>query len=618
VPEGFSSVAGLKVIIDANADKFHSGVQGVMSVLDGMGAKGSQSLGELDKIMGLVGDAALGMRGKVNLVLNTVEAAVGLYQQFAKEGRSVAEALGATTEYDRLTSAIGDLGTTLSDTAIGGFFAVHAAGMDAASTMFGFANAADTGNESAKGFAQELLDRVAGAIDDVRLRLRLLKADMNLDTSASSLGETLGLIDRKEREIREQIRRMRAGEEESVQKIAVGRGVHEVDLVARATAELNALLERRNGLQDKYAAANAAVAEWQVSTVTGAEQMLAAEVEAIEEKNRQLGLGAVALARYTAEQKALREIDEAGIQMTPEIRKALDDRLDQIEAGTKVQVEFNEAQREKQRLEQIAAQRERSEAQIFANADREISNLRVRAESVGLNARETAELVFYETKLQQLRASGNEPDRWDLVKLQAMAVQFGINTEKVAEHNAALRRMGEIGQTVSGTLASAFAQWTRGAELDVKSMVASMLNDLAQLTFRRGVLEPLFGGGMGGSGSDGGLLGSLLGSVFGGFREGGGDVEAGKAYVVGEKRAELFIPGQSGTIAPSVGGRAGGEIHVYVHGTEDFEARVESTAEGVVARQAPAIVQAAVASSSKVGSRTLPGQLQNHQRRGTQ
>ncbi|UXC37195.1 phage tail tape measure protein [Cupriavidus gilardii] len=47
--------------------------------------------------------------------------------------------------------------------------------------------------------------------------------------------------------------------------------------------------------------------------------------------------------------------------------------------------------------------------------------------------------------------------------------------------------------------------------------------------------------------------------MFGGFRAGGGNVEAGKAYVVGEKRPEVFVPAQSGRILPSVGG---GDIYV--------------------------------------------------------
>lgn len=49
-----------------------------------------------------------------------------------------------------------------------------------------------------------------------------------------------------------------------------------------------------------------------------------------------------------------------------------------------------------------------------------------------------------------------------------------------------------------------------------------------------------------------GGIGGILGSLFGGFRASGGPVSAGKAYVVGEKRPELFVPSTSGRIVPQV------------------------------------------------------------------
>jgi hypothetical protein len=58
------------------------------------------------------------------------------------------------------------------------------------------------------------------------------------------------------------------------------------------------------------------------------------------------------------------------------------------------------------------------------------------------------------------------------------------------------------------------------------------------------------------------LFGGLFGgaTAFGGFREKGGPVSPGKAYVVGEKRPELFVPSTAGTIMPNVpnGGNSGG------------------------------------------------------------
>lgn len=85
------------------------------------------------------------------------------------------------------------------------------------------------------------------------------------------------------------------------------------------------------------------------------------------------------------------------------------------------------------------------------------------------------------------------------------------------------------------------------------------------------------------SGTTGGLLNSLLGlaasgvPVIGAFgtlfgREHGGPVEAGQAYVVGEKRPELFVPSTSGTILPRVpagGSGPGGDIVITVNSVLD-------------------------------------------------
>lgn len=104
-----------------------------------------------------------------------------------------------------------------------------------------------------------------------------------------------------------------------------------------------------------------------------------------------------------------------------------------------------------------------------------------------------------------------------------------------------------------------------------------------QLILQAQLLQ-IFGNGSGGLTGTGNFVSSLLGSVFGGFRESGGPVTAGKAFVVGEKRPELFIPSQSGTILPFVpqpvsvnqdgnqGG--GGNMRIEVALSEGLEGRI--------------------------------------------
>jgi uncharacterized protein (TIGR02594 family) len=76
----------------------------------------------------------------------------------------------------------------------------------------------------------------------------------------------------------------------------------------------------------------------------------------------------------------------------------------------------------------------------------------------------------------------------------------------------------------------------------------------------------LFGGGSritaGGSALDAQLGASAAAfTPFGGHRAAGGPVSPGTAYVVGEKRPELFVPRTPGVILPQLGGRGGGDVY---------------------------------------------------------
>ena len=54
----------------------------------------------------------------------------------------------------------------------------------------------------------------------------------------------------------------------------------------------------------------------------------------------------------------------------------------------------------------------------------------------------------------------------------------------------------------------------------------------------------------------------FLGIPFGGFRQQGGPVAAGQAYVVGEAGPELFVPGMRGNIVPNGASASGGSTQI--------------------------------------------------------
>ncbi len=63
----------------------------------------------------------------------------------------------------------------------------------------------------------------------------------------------------------------------------------------------------------------------------------------------------------------------------------------------------------------------------------------------------------------------------------------------------------------------------------------------------------------------------------------GGDVSPGKAYIVGEKQPELFVPGTSGRIVPNFpsGTKTGDTIHqhISINGVTDVDSFKKSHAQ---------------------------------------
>ena len=59
-------------------------------------------------------------------------------------------------------------------------------------------------------------------------------------------------------------------------------------------------------------------------------------------------------------------------------------------------------------------------------------------------------------------------------------------------------------------------------------------------------------------------LGGIFGKIFGGFMAEGGDVSPGRAYMVGEKHPEFFVPRVRGSIAKSLPG-VGNHTIVNMH-----------------------------------------------------
>ena len=96
-----------------------------------------------------------------------------------------------------------------------------------------------------------------------------------------------------------------------------------------------------------------------------------------------------------------------------------------------------------------------------------------------------------------------------------------------------------------GGIGDAFADAIVKGE-DFGDAFGNILAQMASDLISSGINE-LLAGLLGGAGG-GGIFEKLLGGLFGGARANGGPVQAGKAYLVGERGPELFAPGSSGSI----------------------------------------------------------------------
>jgi phage-related minor tail protein len=127
------------------------------------------------------------------------------------------------------------------------------------------------------------------------------------------------------------------------------------------------------------------------------------------------------------------------------------------------------------------------------------------------------------------------------------------------------------GRTLENSLISAIQRGKFGFE-DLRRVALSVLSEIASAAIKTGldsILSGSGGGGSAGGNSGGGLLaslGSILGSALGApGRATGGPVSPGRAYRVGERGPEIFVPTSSGRIETGGAGRGSVPISLTIN-----------------------------------------------------
>lgn len=128
----------------------------------------------------------------------------------------------------------------------------------------------------------------------------------------------------------------------------------------------------------------------------------------------------------------------------------------------------------------------------------------------------------------------------------------------------------QAGRAIERALARAIVSGKLGFE-DLKRLALSVLSDIARAAVANGI-GAVVGGGSGGGGGLLSLGQSLAMALFGApGRATGGPVSAGRAYRVGERGPEWFVPTSSGRVEAAGGVQRNIAITVNVRGETSSE-----------------------------------------------
>lgn len=533
--EGLTSIEDLKVVITAETEKFAAGLGNAQELLARFSTGGTGSLGLVDAALGKLGDGVGALQGKIGVWLTVAQTFASFAAKLGAEGEKLGKALGEEQRVNALKEAVSDLGDAVQEGVAGAF--KNATGALAMYAL-GLADAGDstaTNVNTMKLHFQQLATTAEEALKYASQGLRNLKGEDATDAGG----------------LTKQVEHLKAHIVDIVRlrdEVAAGKGGW-LDWLSDANIErYNAMLaEMAVRLADIMRKRDDAVADSKAGwskNITAENEHSEKAISGLEKEARALRqqaearlMAAGAAAEYLARMKALNAIDDAGgTPMKSDVSRinaqaAEVGRLKQREQDEKdAEAAEDEAERQSKRAEQ-AVQRIRSEIDAIEGRRRAL-----------LDTSLAAAIEIEQTKtLNDLKKAGVAEGSAEAIEALALAARRASATREFDELKRSLDSLRQYGDSVAKSLEGAFRQWANGAKVDGREMVRSLLVDLAMLSFKQSVTQPLSGGIQS-------ALGGILGAVFGGARADGGPVVAGETYLVGERGPELFTASNSGTI----------------------------------------------------------------------
>ncbi len=145
-----------------------------------------------------------------------------------------------------------------------------------------------------------------------------------------------------------------------------------------------------------------------------------------------------------------------------------------------------------------------------------------------------------------------------VVRIRADTSELTRQVDKVGESMGDVLGRGAetAGRGIENALLKALRTGKLGFE-DLKNIALSVLSEIASAAIKGG-LDAIFGGGRGG------LTDVITGLIGAPGRATGGPVSPGRAYMVGERGPELFVPTSSGRIDAGTSAGGGRDVRIAI------------------------------------------------------
>lgn len=205
--------------------------------------------------------------------------------------------------------------------------------------------------------------------------------------------------------------------------------------------------------------------------------------------------------------------------------------------------------------------------QIILSAEQRIQQMQTEQQALNLTTAAAEALRVKTELLNELQRAGIGLTPEYAAKIEELAARSGQAAAALEAQGQAQAALIDSMDALRGTsydVLGGFVDDIRNG-VDAADALKNALNRVLD-TVLDIALQKTIAGLFGAPGSaDGGPLGSIFSSLFGGARAGGGPVQAGRAYTIGEQGPETFVPNVAGRILPNHAGAGSAKLNVVIN-----------------------------------------------------